>query len=102
MQMAVIEVARSLCGLKGANSTEFGPCKDPVIGLMTEWIKGNTKEKRTAQTDLGGTMRLGSYPALLTKGSKVSKAYGKKEIREPHRHRYEVNITTAKPLKTPV
>ncbi|MBK6897432.1 MAG: CTP synthase [Alphaproteobacteria bacterium] len=99
MQMAVIEVARSLCGLKGANSTEFGPCKDPVIGLMTEWIKGNTKEKRTAQTDLGGTMRLGSYPALLTKGSKVSKAYGKKEIRERHRHRYEVNINYREALE---
>ncbi|MBP7757735.1 MAG: CTP synthase [Alphaproteobacteria bacterium] len=99
MQMAVIEVARTLCGLKGANSTEFGPCKEPVIGLMTEWIKGNTKEKRSAQTDLGGTMRLGSYPALLTKGSKVSKAYGKKEIKERHRHRYEVNINYREALE---
>ncbi len=99
MQMAVIEVARSLCGLKGANSSEFGPCKEPVIGLMTEWIKGNAKEKRTAQTDLGGTMRLGSYPALLAKGSKVSKAYGKKEIKERHRHRYEVNINYRESLE---
>ncbi|MCB1681597.1 MAG: CTP synthase [Rhodospirillales bacterium] len=99
MQMAVIEVARNLCGLKNANSTEFGPSKEPVIGLMTEWIRGNSKEKRTEQTDLGGTMRLGSYPALLAKGSKVSQTYGKSEIRERHRHRYEVNINYREALE---
>src|SRR3984885_2326280 len=65
MQMAVIEAARHLARLPGAGSTEFGPCEHPVIGLMTEWMKGNELEKRGAGGDLGGTMRLGAYPALL-------------------------------------
>ena len=61
MQMAVIEAARNLCGIETANSTEFGPTKEPVVGLMTEWLKGNELEKRAANGDLGGTMRLGAY-----------------------------------------
>ncbi|MGM4918360.1 CTP synthase [Tardiphaga sp. 813_E8_N1_3] len=92
MQMAVIEAARNLGGIKDANSTEFGETKEPVVGLMTEWLRGNELEKRTNAGDLGGTMRLGAYPATLTKGSKVSDVYGgATEISERHRHRYEVN-----------
>ena len=67
MQMAVIEVARHLAGLKGAGTTEVGPCDDPVVGLMTEWVHGNVKETRSAESDLGGTMRLGAYEAGSTK-----------------------------------
>jgi CTP synthase len=92
MQMAVIEAARHLAGLNGAGSTEFGPCAEPVIGLMTEWMKGSQLEKRQANGDLGGTMRLGAYAAKLLPGSRVAEIYGKTEISERHRHRYEVNI----------
>jgi CTP synthase len=91
MQMAVIEAARNLCGIEEANSTEFGPTKEPVVGLMTEWLKGNALEKRSAAGDLGGTMRLGAYPATLSRGSRVANIYGSTEISERHRHRYEVN-----------
>jgi CTP synthase len=91
MQMAVIEAARNLCGIADANSTEFGPTREPVVGLMTEWLKGNALEKRVASGDLGGTMRLGAYPAALTRGSRVADIYGATEISERHRHRYEVN-----------
>ena len=66
--MAVIEAARDLAGLEGAGTTEIGHPKHPVIGLMTEWTKGNQKETRTADGDLGGTMRLGAYPATLDAG----------------------------------
>ena len=99
LQMAVIEAARNLCGLKKANSTEFGKTKEPLIGLMTEWTKGNTKEKRGKDTNLGGTMRLGAYPASLKKGSKVASIYGSRNVSERHRHRYEVNITYRKQLE---
>jgi len=92
MQMAVIEAARHLAGLNGAGSTEFGPCAEPVIGLMTEWMKGDALEKRQANGDLGGTMRLGAYAAKLLPGSRVAEIYGKTDISERHRHRYEVNI----------
>jgi CTP synthase len=93
MQMAVIEAARDLAGVANASSTEFGPSEEPVIGLMTEWIKGNQLEQRTAGGDLGGTMRLGAYEAVLQKGSRVSSIYGEAaQIFERHRHRYEVNI----------
>jgi CTP synthase len=92
MQMAVIEASRNLLGLENASTTEFGPCEDPVVGLMTEWVKGNQKEERKADGDMGGTMRLGAYAAHLKKGSKVAAAYGATEISERHRHRYEVNI----------
>ena len=91
MQMAVIEAARNLCGIAEANSTEFAPTPEPVVGLMTEWLKGNELEKRAASGDLGGTMRLGAYPAVLTRGSRVAEIYGTTEISERHRHRYEVN-----------
>ncbi len=92
MQMAVIEATRNLVGVKEASSTEFGPCKEPVVGLMTEWVRGNALEKRTAGGDLGGTMRLGAYEAHLQKGSAVAEIYGSQTIYERHRHRYEVNI----------
>jgi CTP synthase len=92
MQMAVIEAARNLGGIAEANSTEFGPTSEPVVGLMTEWARGNELEKRHAAGDLGGTMRLGAYPASLTRGSRVSAVYGNAiQISERHRHRYEVN-----------
>src|SRR5438045_1355260 len=92
MQMAVVEAARHLCGIEEANSTEFGPTPDPVVGLMTEWMKGNELQKRGIDGDLGGTMRLGAYPAVLQRGSRVSDIYdGAIEISERHRHRYEVN-----------
>ncbi|MGE3146078.1 MAG: CTP synthase [Pseudorhodoplanes sp.] len=91
MQMAVIEAARNLCGIAEANSTEFGPAPEPVVGLMTEWLKGNALEKRGMNGDLGGTMRLGAYPAVLSRGSRVADIYGTTEISERHRHRYEVN-----------
>lgn len=91
MQMAVVEAARNLCGIENANSTEFGTTPEPVVGLMTEWLKGNELHKRSASGDLGGTMRLGAYDAVLTRGSRVSQIYGTTEISERHRHRYEVN-----------
>jgi CTP synthase len=91
MQMAVIEAARNLAGIEDANSTEFGATSEPVVGLMTEWLKGNALEKRAANGDLGGTMRLGAYPAVLSRGSKVAEIYDATEISERHRHRYEVN-----------
>ena len=91
MQMAVIEAARNLCGIENANSTEFGTTTEPVVGLMTEWLKGNALEKRAANGDLGGTMRLGAFPATLARGSRVASIYGTTSISERHRHRYEVN-----------
>ena len=98
LHMAVIEVARDLAGLDGAGTTEIGHPKHPVIGLMTEWTKGNQKETRTANGDLGGTMRLGAYPATLTPGSHVAEVYGTTHISERHRHRYEVNVDYAEKL----
>ncbi len=98
MQLAVIEFARHVAGLKGAGSTEFteelAAPKHPVIALMTEWQTecGGT-QARTSQTDLGGTMRLGAYGCKLQKGTKAYAAYGKKNIQERHRHRYEFNNT---------
>src|SRR6185436_1313676 len=92
LQMAVIEAARNLVGIEGASSTEFGPCKNAVVGLMTEWIRGNMLERRQAGGEMGGTMRLGKYPAHLVPGTKVAEIYGKSEIEERHRHRYEVNV----------
>jgi CTP synthase len=91
MQMATLEAARNLCGIAGAGSTEFGATDEPVVGLMTEWMKGNELEQRRQGGDLGGTMRLGAYPAHLGKGSRISDIYGASDISERHRHRYEVN-----------
>lgn len=93
MQMAVIEAARNEAGLKEASSTEFGPCAEPVVGLLTEWRRGNVTERRDEASDLGGTMRLGSYPSILAEGSLVRQVYGgAAEITERHRHRFEVNV----------
>lgn len=91
MQLSVIEAARNLAGIPGATTSEFGPAGEPVVGLMGEWTRGNEKITRDAGTDLGGTMRLGAYPAQLREGSLVASVYGQSEISERHRHRYEVN-----------
>ncbi len=91
MQMACIEAARNLSGIAGASSTEFGETKEPVVGTMTEWMKGNELEIRKAGGDLGGTMRLGAYDAVLKPGSRIADIYGDTRISERHRHRYEVN-----------
>ena len=93
MQMAVIECARNLAAMPQASSTEFGPSVEPVVGLLTEWARGNEMERRMAGGDLGGTMRLGAYPALLQANSLVQDMYhGASAISERHRHRYEVNV----------
>ena len=93
MQMAVIECARNLAGLPDASSTEFGPTEQPVVGLLTEWARGNEREQREAGGDMGGTMRVGAYPAALTEHSLVRAVYGgRPEIEERHRHRFEVNV----------
>ncbi len=92
MQMAVVEAARNLAGIEKASSSEFGETSEPVVGLMTEWLKGNQLEKREASGDMGGTMRLGAYPHPLREGTLIASIYGKKEVSERHRHRYEVNI----------
>jgi len=92
MQMAVIEAARNLLDIPAASSTEFGPCGEPVVGLMTDWARGNERESRKADGDLGGTMRLGAYPALLAEDSLVRGVYGTAQIEERHRHRFEVNV----------
>ena len=93
MQMAVVEAARNLAGMPGAGSTEFGPCEDAVVGLMTEWMRGNVLETRSKDSDMGGTMRLGAYACNLLSGSKAGAIYnGAERISERHRHRYEVNI----------
>jgi CTP synthase len=93
MQIALIEYARNVANLKGANSTEFdAKAEHPVVGLITEWMdaKGQ-KELRDSSSDLGGTMRLGAQPCNLVKGTKARNLYGKDVIQERHRHRYEVN-----------
>ena len=93
LQMAVVEAARNLCGIKEASSSEFGEEGENIIGLMTEWIaEGDVKVKRTNKGDKGGTMRLGAYDAALAEGSKAAEIYGSTTISERHRHRYEVNI----------
>jgi CTP synthase len=100
MQMAVIEAARNLAGMPEASSTEFGPCDTPVVGLLTEWARGNQIERRSEDDVKGGTMRLGAYPALLGEGSLVRSIYGGvSEIQERHRHRYEVNVNFRGPLE---
>jgi CTP synthase len=93
MQMAVIEAARSLAHIEKANSSEFGPTEEPVVGLMTEWMRGNELEQRAADGNLGGTMRLGAYASILDPDTKIAKIYGGTEISERHRHRYEVNMS---------
>ena len=99
MQIAVIEVARNLLGLKKADSTEFAKTKDPVIGIMTEWVKKNKTVKTSANGNMGGTMRLGAYECLLKKKSKIFDIYKRSKISERHRHRYEVNPNYIKKLE---
>jgi CTP synthase len=100
MQMAVIEAARSLAGITDANSTEFGPTDQPVVGLMTEWMRGNELEQRAAGGNLGGTMRLGAYESKLAGDTKIAQIYGSTDIWERHRHRYEVNMGYREQLET--
>ncbi|MEO7179061.1 MAG: CTP synthase [Allosphingosinicella sp.] len=93
MQMACIEAARNLAGIEGANSTEFGEAEEPVVGLITEWMSPEgLQQRREANGDMGGTMRLGAYEAKLAGNSHVHAIYGADRISERHRHRYEVNI----------
>jgi len=91
MQMAIVEVARNLLNIKNASSSEFGNNCTPVVGLLDEWQKGNKRFKGNDK-ELGGTMRLGSYEAVLKNNSLIEKIYSRKKIKERHRHRYEVNI----------
>ena len=93
MQVAVIEYARNVCGMQGANSTEFDPQTEfPVVGLITEWVdEAGNKEQRSEDSDLGGTMRLGSQVCHLIPGSVAHTIYGSEQIEERHRHRFEVN-----------
>ena len=93
MQVAVIEYARHMAGLKDAHSTEFRPhSPTPVVGLITEWLDSSgALEQRNSESDLGGTMRLGAQDCRLTEGSTIAGCYGKSVIRERHRHRFEVN-----------
>ncbi|MBL4805171.1 MAG: CTP synthase [Alphaproteobacteria bacterium] len=99
MQMAIIEAARNLCGIDDATSSELEERGSHVVGLMTEWETDAGKEQRSEDGDLGGTMRLGAYPASLTKGSKLAEIYGSNDISERHRHRYEVNINYKQQLE---
>ena len=99
MQLAVIEIAKNLLKIKDANSTEFKKTLNPLVGLMTEWIKDTIKISRNEKSDKGGTMRLGSYPCNLQKNSLVSKIYKTNKIFERHRHRYEVNKKYTKKFK---
>jgi CTP synthase len=91
MQMAVIEAARNLLGIAEANSSEFGTTEHAVVGLMTEWVRGNSLEVRAAEGEMGGSMRLGAYDAVLAEDSRIAQIYGSARISERHRHRYEVN-----------
>ncbi len=99
MQMACIEGARNTAGIKEASTTEFGPTPEPVVGLITEWMSSEGLQERAADGDLGGTMRLGAYPAKLDGNSVVRGIYGSDEISERHRHRYEVNSHYMEPLE---
>ena len=99
MQMACVEGARDLAGIADASSTEFGPTEEPVVGMITEWMTAEGVQTREAGGDLGGTMRLGAYPATLDGNSVVSSIYGGTEISERHRHRYEVNTAYREALE---
>ncbi|RMG92305.1 MAG: CTP synthase, partial [Zetaproteobacteria bacterium] len=94
MQLAVVEFARNVAGLKHASSSEFNErAEHPVIALLTEWEQEGKRIQRSTDDDLGGTMRLGAYPCRLKEGTKAARAYGRLDIRERHRHRYEFNNT---------
>ena len=99
MQMACIEAARNMAGIEAASSTEFGDTREPVVGIITEWMSPEGLQKRQAGGDLGGTMRLGAYDAELAEGSRVAEIYGTTEISERHRHRYEVNVAYREALE---
>lgn len=99
MQLAVIEAARNLIGMKGSSSSEFGVCKNAIVGEMTEWLHGEELEIRTKKSGMGGTMRLGAYEAHLKPGSKIAEIYGSTRISERHRHRFEVNINYKEALE---
>ena len=99
MQMACVEGMRNLGGVPEASSTEFGPTSQPVVGIIEEWMSAEGIHKREAGGDLGGTMRLGAYPAKLTGNSHVAALYGTTLISERHRHRYEVNVAYREPLE---
>ena len=99
MQLSVIEAARHMAGIDLATTTEFDADGEPLVALMEEWTRGNEKEVRTAETDKGGTMRLGAYPAQLSDGSLVRQIYGEDLIHERHRHRYEVNVNYVEKLE---
>ena len=99
MQMAVIEVARHLAGIEGAGSSEFGPTEEPVVGLLTEWLRGDELEQRSSEDNLGGTMRLGAYECRIMPGSKVADIFNTDTVFERHRHRYEVNINYREKLE---
>jgi CTP synthase len=92
MQMACIEGARNTAGIANASTTEFGPTDEPVVGMITEWMSAEGIQKREQGGDMGGTMRLGAYEALLAGNSHASAIYGAADISERHRHRYEVNV----------
>lgn len=100
MQMAVLDAARNLAGIEDATSSEFGEEGTHVVGLMTEWLRGNQLQQREKSGDLGGTMRLGAYPHPLAKGSLIAEIYGATEVSERHRHRYEVNIDFKEQLES--
>ena len=101
MQMAVLETARNLAGLKGAGSSEFGEPEIPLVGLMTEWTAGNRTIQRDEDSDLGGTMRLGTYPCRVEPGSRIAEILGGElEISERHRHRYEVIVNYRQRLES--
>ncbi len=104
MQLAITEMARNLVDLKDAGSVEFGAKetsdnRGPLIGLLTEWMRGSELETRGHDDDMGGTMRLGAYPCELKAGSLAAKVYGEKKISERHRHRYEVNVAYIQELE---
>ena len=100
MQMAVVEAAQNLAGLENAGTTEFGKPAYEIVGIMEQWVQGNKVETRARDGDLGGTMRLGAFPAVLRPGSKVSEIYGSTSIEERHRHRYEVNVAYKEALES--
>jgi CTP synthase len=91
MQMACIEAARNTANLPQAGTTEFGDTNEPVVGLINEWMSEEGLQKRAADSDMGGTMRLGAYPAQLLENSHAASIYGETLVSERHRHRYEVN-----------
>jgi CTP synthase len=99
MQMACIEGARNTAGISAASSTEFGPTSEPVVGIITEWMSEEGLQTRSQGGDLGGTMRLGAYPAELAGNSQAASIYGARQISERHRHRYEVNVAYREALE---